>query len=64
MPTVYNAANEKAVALFLDRKIGYLQIPELIGEAMEQHRLIPDPNVDEILSAEAEAYAFIDARVK
>lgn len=64
MPTVYNAANEKAVALFLERKIGYLQIPELIGEAMEQHRLIPDPNVDEILSAEAEAYAFIDARVK
>lgn len=34
MPTVYNAANEKAVALFLDRKIRYLQIPEIIAEAM------------------------------
>lgn len=64
MPTVYNAANEKAVALFLEEKIAYLQIPELIGEAMEHHRLIENPGVEEILSAEAETYSYIAGRIK
>ncbi|MCM1188198.1 MAG: 1-deoxy-D-xylulose-5-phosphate reductoisomerase [bacterium] len=62
MPTVYNAANEKAVALFLDGKIGYLQIPELIAEAMEHHRPVGDPDVEEILAAEAETYEYIAGR--
>ncbi len=62
MPTVYNAANEKAVALFLDRRIGFLQIAELIGEAMERHRVIGNPSVDQILEAEAETYEFIRER--
>ena len=60
MPTVYNAANEKAVGLFLDRKIAYLQIPELIREAMEQHKVIENPNVEEILETEASVYEFIE----
>lgn len=64
MPTVYNAANEKAVALFLNRKIGYLQIPELIGEAMEHHKPIVNPSVEQILEAEAEAYEYIAGRIK
>lgn len=64
MPTVYNAANERAVALFLERKIAYLQIPELIGEAMEHHRLIENPGVEEILAAEAETYSYIAGRIK
>ena len=59
MPTVYNAANEKAVALFLDRRIKYLQIPELIGEAMERHAVIANPGVDEILEAERQTYEYI-----
>ncbi len=59
LPTVFNAANEKAVALFLDRKIGYLQIPELIRGAMEAHRVVEAPNVDEILEAEQFAYDYI-----
>lgn len=59
VPTVYNAANEKAVALFLDRKIGYLKITELIEQAMENHVRVDNPNVDQILAAEAEAYEFI-----
>ncbi len=59
MPTVYNAANEMAVSLFLERKIGFLQIPELIGACMEQHKTVPAPNVEEILLAEQEAYEFI-----
>lgn len=63
MPTVYNAANEKAVSLFLDRKIKFLEIPELIGKAMDNHKIIANPNVDEILSAEREAYDYISTLI-
>lgn len=59
MPTVYNAANERAVSLFLERKIGFLQIPELIGACMGQHKVIEYPNVEEILRTEQEAYEYI-----
>ena len=62
IPTVYNAANEKAVSLFLDRKIAFLQIPEIIGLAMEQHKKIVNPTVEEILATEAECYEFIESR--
>lgn len=64
MPTVYNAANEKAVALFLERRIPYLQITELIGEAMERHRVVENPAVEQILEAEAETYEYISGRMK
>lgn len=63
MPTVFNAANERAVALFLERKIGYPEITELIGEAMEHHKAVPAPNVEEILAAEAETYEYIAGRI-
>lgn len=63
MPTVFNAANERAVALFLERKISFLQIAELIGEAMEHHKLTEAPDVDEILAAEAETYEYIAGRI-
>lgn len=59
MPTVYNAANEKAVALFLDRKIKYLEIIEIIEFAMNHHTLIENPSVDEILQVEQETYDII-----
>ena len=59
MPTVYNAANEKAVSLFLDKKIKFLQITELIGEAMANHKALQNPSVDEILAAEKEAHEFV-----
>lgn len=59
MPTVYNAANEMAVSLFLEGKIGFLQIPELIGDCMGRHRVKEAPNVEEILQAEQEAYEYI-----
>ena len=62
LPTVFNAANEKAVALFLDRKIRYLQIPEIIQECMENHKNISDPSVEEILKTEQETYEFIKNR--
>ena len=59
MPTVFNAANEKAVALFLQKKIRFLQIPELIEESMEAHKVIANPTVDQILETEAATYEFI-----
>ncbi|MCM1112287.1 MAG: 1-deoxy-D-xylulose-5-phosphate reductoisomerase [Muribaculum sp.] len=55
MPTVYNAANEKAVALFLDGKISYPAITDLIADCMRAHRVTADPSVEEILAAEREA---------
>lgn len=63
MPTVYNAANERAVALFLEGKITYLQIPELIREAMERHSPIPNPGVEAVLEAEKETYEYIAGRI-
>ncbi|MCR5755208.1 MAG: 1-deoxy-D-xylulose-5-phosphate reductoisomerase [Acetatifactor sp.] len=63
MPTVFNAANEKVVGLFLDRKLAYLQIPELIQAAMEQHKVIQNPSVEEILQTEAAVYEFIERKV-
>lgn len=59
MPTVYNAANEKAVQLFLDHKLSYLGISELIGETMERHQVIMEPTVEEILETEQWAYEYI-----
>lgn len=62
MPTVFNAANERAVSLFLDRKIKYLEIPEIIHYCMDAHKRKEAPTVEEILSAEAETYEQIESR--
>ena len=62
IPTVYNAANEKAVSLFLNRKISFLEIPEIINACMENSRYVNHPSVEEILATEAETYAFIESR--
>ena len=63
MPTVFNAANEKAVGLFLDKKIRFLAIYDLIQGAMEQHKVSANPTVDEILEAEAQAHAYISGKL-
>lgn len=60
MPTVYNAANEKAVSLFLDKKIDFMQIPELIEASMSWHKKTEMPGVEEILAAERETYEYIE----
>lgn len=62
IPTVYNAANERAVALFLNRKISFLEIPEIINACMENIGYKENPGVEEILATEAETYAFIESR--
>ncbi|MGN0427936.1 MAG: 1-deoxy-D-xylulose-5-phosphate reductoisomerase [Agathobacter sp.] len=62
IPTAFNAANERAVALFLNRKIKYLEITDIIAASMEQATFISNPNVDEIINTEQEVYEFIDSR--
>jgi len=62
LPTVYNAANEWAVGRFLNHQIGYLDIIEIIESSMEHHQVISDPQVEAILEAERETYAFIESR--
>ena len=62
LPTVYNAANEWAVGRFLNKQIGYLDIIEIIETSMAHHQIIENPDVDAILEAERETYAFIESR--
>lgn len=62
MPTVFNAANELAVKKFLQEKIGFLDIYEIIGQSMERHRVIENPDLDEILAVEMETYKWIESR--
>ena len=56
MPTVFNAANEKAVALFLNDKIRFTDIYDIIEDAMDNHSLLSDPSVEEILETESSVY--------
>ena len=64
MPTVFNAANERAVALFLAKKIRFLEIYDVIAGAMEAHKTIADPTLEQILAAEQETYEWIANRYK
>lgn len=64
MPTVFNAANERAVSLFLDRKLRFLQIPEMIELCMRAHHRIENPSVEEILRTEQETYELIRRRTE
>lgn len=64
MPTVFNAANERAVALFLDRKIGFLEITKIIAESMNQLKYREQPSLEEILDTEQATYEFIESRWK
>lgn len=60
LPTVYNAANEIAVAKFLNREIRYLDIVDLIEEAVKCHKKVQNPSVSEILNMEQETYDLIN----
>ena len=62
IPTAYNAANEKAVALFLRKQISFLEILEIIQASMEHCSFVQQPNVEKILETEAEVYSFIESR--
>lgn len=62
LPTVYNAANEYAVGKFLQRRIPYPAIVQMIEQAMEHHKVTEDPDVARILAAEQETYEYIESR--
>ncbi|NCB92811.1 MAG: 1-deoxy-D-xylulose-5-phosphate reductoisomerase [Clostridia bacterium] len=64
MPTVFNAANERAVAKFLKKKIGFLDIYKIIEEAMQHHQIIEHPALEQILETEEKTYEWIESRWK
>lgn len=60
LPTIYNAANELAVSKFLNEEIRFLDIPELIEMAMNNHKVIDNPSLEQILESEKEAYESVN----
>ncbi len=62
MPTVLNAANERAVAKFLDKQISFLEITQIINDCMVNCAYIEHPNLDEILETERSVYERIESR--
>ena len=62
MPTVFNAANERAVAKFLRREIRFLDIYDIIRQSMDQHSVVKHPDLDTILNIEEETYQWIESR--
>ena len=64
MPTVLNAANEKAVALFLQEKIQFLDIYTLIRESMDNCVNMENPQLGDILDMEQWVYNFIESRCR
>lgn len=60
LPTIYNAANELAVSKFLNEEIRFLDIPELIETAMNNHKVIDNPSLEQILESEREAYESVN----
>lgn len=63
-PTVFNAANEYAVARFLEKKISFLDIYDILEDCIIQHKMIENPSVDEILATEQWTYEYIESRWK
>ncbi len=62
MPTAFNAANERAVAMFLDKKIKFLDIYEIIEESMNNVKFVEAPTLEQILDTEKATYEFIESR--
>lgn len=62
VPTVFNAANERAVAKFLKNKIKFLEIPEIVSEAMINVDFIENPTIEQVLETEQMTYDFIESR--
>lgn len=62
MPTVFNAANERAVAKFLNREINFLQITDIIEDCIKQHVRVESPTMEQILEIEKTTYELIESR--
>lgn len=62
VPTIYNAANECAVALFLNGKIQFIQIPEIIEQCMIHVNEIAFPTLEEILKTQNQVNTYVESR--
>ena len=62
VPTIFNAANEAAVALFLQKKISYLQIEEIIEDSMKNCAFIEAPGLEDILATETQVRERVESR--
>lgn len=62
LPTVFNAANELAVGMFLKGEIKYLEIVEIIEDCMSVHKNIENPSLEQILETETAVYERINSR--
>ena len=63
-PAVLNAANEEAIQCFIQQEIKFNQITMLVGQAIEQHRPVPNPDLDEILAADIWARNFVKEAIR
>ncbi len=61
MPTVFNAANEYAVAAFLEKKIRYVDIYRLISKACEHIAFVEEPTVEDILNIQKETERYLES---
>lgn len=52
LPAVLNAANEVAVAAFLENRLSFIKIHQIIEKTMEHHSVVTDPTLDDILEAD------------
>ncbi|MDT8858993.1 1-deoxy-D-xylulose-5-phosphate reductoisomerase [Alkalihalobacillus sp. MEB130] len=64
MPTVLNAANEVAVAFFLENRLSFLEIEHVIEQALEGHSVISQPTLEEIIAVDAQTRAMIHSTIK
>ena len=63
LPAVLNAANEIAVGAFLEKRISFVQIPEMIQETLSEHTVVNKPGLSDILAADQWARATTLARI-
>lgn len=61
LPAVLNAANEAAVAAFLEGKITFLQIEDLVEKAMEKHAVSDNPGLEEIQEVDRQTRQLVNA---
>ena len=64
MPAAMNAANEVAVALFMQGRIPFVQIEDIIERVMEAHRTISTPNLEAILETDSHTRKMVYAMVE
>lgn len=64
LPTVLNAANEVAVAYFLENRLSFLDIESTIEQALERHQVTSNPSLDDIIAVDQETRVFIHSLIQ